>query len=498
MPCGFLYARSTRTLHHAHQPVLVVFSIVIAILASYTALELAVSMVEQARHRLAWVAAGGLAQGAGIWSMHFVAMLALTIPGVEIRYYVPLLLLSLSVAIVGSIVALFAATKCEMSPAARIVCGLAMGAAIGGLHYIAIGAMRMPVGYTWNYLLVAASIGIAVVASGAGLWLSVKFRTNLTVRGFLMRAAAGVVLGVAIAGMHYTAMAAMVFLGHSPTSPPGKGLVASVGLAYAVIGASNLILGVAIAGCGMNRALSRQRTKTNEALDAIRSRDEFLSIAAHELHTPVHSLQLVVQGVRSGTVALTPDRITRAFGIVERQARRLTGLVDTLLDVSRVQEGKLDLHVEEVDLVAVAEGSVALLAPELQAAGCVVFVRSRGGPVLGRWDRQRLEQMVVNLLSNAAKFGRETPIDVAIERVNGVARLEVEDRGIGIPPDRLQTVFERFERAVPAEEYGGLGLGLYIVRTLVSMMGGTVEVRSSVGVGSTFLLTLPLETKKAA
>jgi signal transduction histidine kinase len=295
-------------------------------------------------------------------------------------------------------------------------------------------------------------------------------------------------------------MAAMVFLGPSSNPPGGKALLATSGLASAVIGASNLILVVALAGCGIQRALAleRQRARTREALDAIRSRDEFLSIAAHELHTPIHSMQLVVQGIRSGAVVPKPDRLERAFGIVERQARRLTGLVDTLLDVSRMQEGKLELRVDAVDLVDVAQESVEQLSPDLQAAGCAVSVRTPGGPVVGRWDRQRLEQVVVNLLSNAAKFGRGAPIDVAIERANSVARLAVRDRGIGIPADRLKAVFERFERAVPAEQYGGLGLGLYIVRTLVRMMGGSVEVESSVGMGSTFVLTLPLHAREAA
>jgi signal transduction histidine kinase len=487
-------------MHHSHQPVLVVFSIVIAILASYAALELTVSMAEQARHRFAWIGAGALAEGTGIWSMHFVAMLAFTIPGVEIRYNVPLLILSFSVAVAGAAVALFAATASRVTRWVTVVCALAMGAAIAGLHYTSIAAMRMPVDYTWNHLLVTASVAIAVVASGAAIWLSIRFRSSLSLRGFLIRGAAGLVLGGAIVGMHYTAMAAMVFLRPSSNPPEGNALLATSGLASAVIGASNLILGVALAGCGIQRALAldRQRARTREALDAIRSRDEFLSIAAHELHTPIHSMQLVVQGVRSGAVARKPDRVERAFGIVERQARRLTGLVDTLLDVSRMQEGKLELHVDAVDLVAVAEESLEQLAPDIQAAGCAVSVQRPGGPVVGRWDRLRLEQVVVNLLSNAAKFGRGAPIDVAIERANGVARLAVRDRGIGIPADRLKAVFERFERAVPAEQYGGLGLGLYIVRTLVRMMGGSVEVESSVGMGSTFVLTLPLQAREAA
>ena len=190
--------------------------------------------------------------------------------------------------------------------------------------------------------------------------------------------------------------------------------------------------------------------------------------------------------------------MTRAFRVVERQARRLTGLVDSLLDVSRIQAGRLDLHVDDVDLVAVVNDLLEQLGDDAAAAGCTVSVRTPGGPVFGRWDRQRLEQVVVNLLSNAIKFGRGAPIDIAIEKVNGAARLVIEDHGIGIPEDRLKAIFERFERAVPADQYGGLGLGLYVVRALVRMMNGTVEARSRVGAGSTFVLTLPLGAPKAA
>jgi signal transduction histidine kinase len=236
---------------------------------------------------------------------------------------------------------------------------------------------------------------------------------------------------------------------------------------------------------------------TEEALEAVRLRDDFLSIAAHELHAPVHSLQLVVQGVGSGIVALTPDGMTRSFRLVERQVRRLAGLIDTLLDVSRIQAGNLSLHIDDVDLVAVVNDLLEQLADELAGAGCAVSVRTSTGPVVGHWDRQRLEQIVTNLLSNAAKFGRGAAIDIAIERVNGAARLLVVDHGIGIPAGRLTEIFERFGRAVSADQYGGLGLGLYIVRSLARMMGGTVEVQSRIGVGSTFVLTLPLGAPKA-
>jgi len=376
-----------------------------------------------------------------------------------------------------------------------------MGAAISGLHYIGIAAMRMPGHYTWNYALVAASIGIALTVSWWALWLSVRFRADLSPRGFSIRAVASVVLGLGIAGMHYTAMAGMVFppgMATAPTTPTTKGLLPTSGLAIGVIGAAHLILGIALAGCAVGRALARRQAVTEKALEAVRLRDEFFSIATHELHTPVHALQLVVQGVGSGIVALTPDGMTRAFRLVERQARRLTRLIDMLLEMSQIQAGNLSLHIDEVDLVAVISDSVEQLADELAGAGCAVSIRTSAGSIVGHWDRQRVEKIVTILLSNAAKFGRGAPIDIAIERIDGAALVFVEDHGIGIPANHFTVIFERFGRAVSADQYGGLGLGLYIVQSLTRMMGGSVEVRSRVGVGSTFVITLPEGAPAAA
>jgi signal transduction histidine kinase len=113
------------------------------------------------------------------------------------------------------------------------------------------------------------------------------------------------------------------------------------------------------------------------------------------------------------------------------------------------------------------------------------------GPVVGQWDRTRLEQVVTNLLSNATRFGAGKPIELTVESFDDVARLTVTDHGIGIPADRLPRIFERFERAVSIREYGGLGLGLYIVREIVRALGGMIRVDSKVGTGSTFTVELP-------
>ncbi len=230
--------------------------------------------------------------------------------------------------------------------------------------------------------------------------------------------------------------------------------------------------------------------------EAVRARDEFLSIASHELRTPVTSLLLAAQGLlrlsKSGSLAqVPPEFLASSLETTVRQSSRMAALIDRLLDVSRIQAGRLELQIEDVDLSAVAREIVAQTAAEAQRAGCTVTLRS-GGPVVGRWDRARLEQVVANLLSNAFKYGAGKPIELEVAAEPDRARLTVRDQGIGIPPERLSKIFERFERAVSARNYSGLGLGLYIVRRVLEALGGSIRVLSQQGLGSTFVVELPL------
>lgn len=225
--------------------------------------------------------------------------------------------------------------------------------------------------------------------------------------------------------------------------------------------------------------------------EAVRLRDDFLSIASHELRGPLSTLQLAMQGIDSGVVAAVPPPLGKALGLAARQVDRLSRLVDELLDVSRLRAGKLYVALEEVDLGAVVADVLERLGPALRHAGCPVEVDLPRG-VIGVWSSTRLAQIVENLLSNAMKFGRGAKIEVRGEVSDGVARLIVRDHGIGIPADRLPFVFDRFERAVSPEHFGGLGLGLYIVRQIAQALGGGVRVESVEGEGSTFTLELPL------
>ncbi|HEY5089534.1 MAG TPA: HAMP domain-containing sensor histidine kinase, partial [Polyangia bacterium] len=184
------------------------------------------------------------------------------------------------------------------------------------------------------------------------------------------------------------------------------------------------------------------------------------------------------------------------------QLSRLTELVDALLDVSRAAAGRLELTLDEVDLVVVVRDVAERFKEELRSAGCALSIvvaggeggdESKGPPdrIVGRWDRLRLDEVVTNFLSNAIKYGASKPIQIRVSASNDRALLEIEDHGIGISPSDQERLFKRFARVVSPQHYGGFGLGLWIVKVLIEAMGGAVAVRSAVGVGSVFSAAIP-------
>ena len=231
-----------------------------------------------------------------------------------------------------------------------------------------------------------------------------------------------------------------------------------------------------------------------EARQAIRLREEFLSIASHELKTPITALQLQVQSLQAGLerslAGVGPERLRRALEAVGRQVKRQTRLIDELLDVSRISAGRLEVNPEPLDFGGLVREVAERFEPELARTGTLLELVLAPG-ARGQWDRLRLDQVLTNLLSNAVKYGRGNPVRVELTATDEHVRLDVRDGGIGIAAEHLPRLFHRFERAVSERNYGGFGLGLWIARQIVEAMGGHIAVRSELGVGSTFTVELP-------
>lgn len=228
---------------------------------------------------------------------------------------------------------------------------------------------------------------------------------------------------------------------------------------------------------------------------AVALRDEFLSVAGHELRTPLAALQLQVQSLLHRTPSKA-DRLLDRLAKIERHTARLGNLVDELLDVSRINGGRLQLHLCEIDAESLVRDVIERLGPKFQRAGMGIALDLQPG-VRGHWDGTRIEQVLSNLLENAVKYGAGEPVEIQVRAAGGRARFSVRDHGIGIRPEDRARVFERFERAVPEQAYAGLGLGLWISRQLVDAHGGCIGFESVPGQGTTFVFELPLEPPAA-
>jgi PAS domain S-box-containing protein len=234
-----------------------------------------------------------------------------------------------------------------------------------------------------------------------------------------------------------------------------------------------------------------------EAQLAVRQRDEFLSVASHELKTPLTPLHLKLTTMARELQRLEEsagsERLRRHLEVAQRQVRKMAMLINALLDVSRLSQGKLKLEPTDMDLRELAGEVAAWFASEAAQVGSELRVEGEAR-VPGRWDRLRLEQVITNLLSNSIRYGAGRPILVRVEMEGDRARLVVRDEGIGIPLEAQERIFGKFERAVPEAHKAGLGLGLYITRGIVEALGGTIRVESRPGQGSTFTVDLPRAT----
>lgn len=246
----------------------------------------------------------------------------------------------------------------------------------------------------------------------------------------------------------------------------------------------------------LKQIIQSERKAKEQAQEAIRSRDEFLSIATHELKTPLTTITLRIQStldsiLNQSLASFSGEKLVSSLNVAHDQTKRLQSLIKDLLNFSLITTGKLDLQLKEEDLTSLIKSATDRFADHLVIAGCNLKLEPEE-EIKGLWDQVRIDQAISNLLTNAIKYGEGKPIEIKVKKDGDKAKITFVDHGIGIDPSVQKSIFERFKRGTTDGKFQGLGVGLFIVKQIVEAHGGKIYVKSRLGVGSQFTIELPI------
>lgn len=516
-------------IHGSYNSVLVVFSYVVAVVASYTVLDL-VGRISASKglFRWLWLLFGSLVMGMGIWSMHFVGMLAFSLP-VPVAYEPVTVLISVLAAIAGSFAALFIVGRHHVGLKQLLGGGILLAAGISAMHYIGMAAMMIEISYIPFYF--ALSIMIALIASVAALWLSLYFRQSGDHIDGWKKICSGLIMGAAVVGMHYTGMMAAQFHAVKPSASTSGMVLDQTWLAYFISIGTLFTLGFSLLGIYISKKFSykdseilqksneieainkelrqlnehleemvKERTAQlekahDEAIKANMIKSQFLANMSHELRTPLNAIigyseMLVEEAEELGEPTFVED-----LGKISKSGKHLLALINDILDISKIEAGKMDIHLETFNLANLIQDVITTVKPLMETNGNKLETNRIEGDMTS--DVTKLRQILINLLSNASKFTKDGTITFDVYREPRSGRegycFRVKDTGIGMTAEQVEKLFQPFTQADASttRKYGGTGLGLAISQSFSSLLGGDIGVESEHGTGSTFTCWLP-------
>jgi NO-binding membrane sensor protein with MHYT domain len=477
-------------MHGTYNPYLVALSILVASFASYTALDLGgrVPPAQGPTHRI-WLAAAALIMGGGIWSMHFVAMLAFVLP-MPMSYDVGLTVLSLVLAILAASGSFYVISRPGVSRPRLVLSGVFMGIAIFGMHYTGMAAMRGPVKLSYDPLWFALSVIIAIGAATAALWLA--FRT--TDPG--QKLAAAIVLGVAISGMHYTGMRAAVFTAHATMEDAHEGgTLDRTTLVLAIAGFTLADLAALFAFVSKRKRAEEVLRQTRADLAHIQRVTTMGQLAASISHEVMQPLGAVVTNAQTAVrwLDVQPPDLEEARGALGRaikdgnRASDVIGRIRTLVKKSPTIKDALDINNVILEVIALTRG-------EVMKNGVSVQTQLAEGLPLIQGDRVQLQQVILNLVINAVdamsgvgKGSRRLLVSTE-KNLSGEVLVVVQDSGPGLNGEG-DRIFDAFYTT----KSNGMGMGLSICRSIIQDHGGRIWPSPKRGPGASIQFTLPSE-----
>lgn len=518
----------TAPLVGSYDPLFVALSIIIASVASAASLDVADRIGRSTGwSRIGWTVASGIAMGGGIWAMHFIAMLAFTLP-IPIAYDVPTTLASLVLSVVLTGVAFGIVCGGRYSTSRLALGGVIMGTGVAGMHYTGMAAMRMAATIRYDPLLLIASVAVAVIAATAALWITVR------VSGLLWRLAAAAVMGAAVTSMHFSGMAATSFCSDPSSAWHSQGFNRD-DLALAVAAGTLVILSLELVSAAVDRRFAslrqresleaqRARAEAEGALAELRTTQQSLIQAekmaslsqltagvAHEINTPIGTAlsaattlqrrtNAFVQSVTGGTITKSDalkyaDLAAECSTLITSNIRRAAELIRSFKQVAVDQTSG---ERRSFDLAAYVKEVVCSLSPRLKQTSHGVELDCPAGIVISSYPgalAQVITNLVVNSLVHAYPDGRAGMITLSLRRQRGeMLEFIYQDDGVGIPEAHRARVFDPFFTTRRSE--GGTGLGLHIVYNIVTQtLMGTIRLET-VSHGTQFTIQFPVHAER--